>query len=67
MKAVVKGSPSFAHIEIELAPGESVIAESDAMSSMAADLDMTAKLNGGFFSALAKRFLGGESLFVNEL
>ncbi len=66
MKAVVKGSPSFAHIEIELAPGESVIAESDAMSSMAADLDMTAKLNGGFFSALAKRFLGGESLFVNE-
>lgn len=66
MKAIIKGAPSFAYIQVDLDPGESIVAESDAMSSMAADLDMTAKLNGGFFSAIAKKFLGGESFFVNH-
>jgi uncharacterized protein (TIGR00266 family) len=33
---------------------------------MSAELDMTATFNGGFFSGLAKKFLGGESLFVNR-
>ena len=65
MQAKIEGAPSFAHIHLDLAPGESVIAESDAMSSMNADLDMKAKLNGGFFSALVKKFLGGESMFIN--
>ena len=65
MQATIAGAPAFAHVHVDLDPGESIVAESDAMASMAADLDLTAKLNGGFFSALAKRFLGGESLFVN--
>lgn len=65
MEATIYG-PAFAFIDITLDPGESVIAESDAMSSMSADLDMTARFNGGFFSGLCKKFLGGESLFVNE-
>lgn len=65
MEAKIEGAPSFAHIHVDLAPGESLVAESDAMASMAADLDMEAKLNGGFFSGLAKKFLGGESLFIN--
>ncbi len=65
MQAKIDGAPSFAHIHVDLEPGESLVAESDAMASMTADLDMQAKLNGGFFSALAKKFLGGESLFVN--
>jgi uncharacterized protein (TIGR00266 family) len=62
----IEGAPSFAHIHVELDPGEQITAESDAMSSMACDLDMKAKLNGGFFSGLCKKFLGGESLFVND-
>ena len=66
MKAKINGAPSFAYITIELDSGECIIAESDAMSSMSADLDMTAKFNGGFFSGLAKKFFGGESLFINE-
>ncbi len=65
MQARIDGAPSFAHIHVDLEHGESLVAESDAMASMTADLDMEAKLNGGFFSALAKKFLGGESLFVN--
>lgn len=66
MKAGINGSPSFAHVHIDLEPGETLIAESDAMASMAAELDMKAKFNGGFFAALAKKFFGGESLFVNH-
>jgi uncharacterized protein (TIGR00266 family) len=66
MNSTINGSPSFAYIDIDLDPGESVIAESDAMASMAAELDMTARFNGGLFSGLIKKFLGGESLFINE-
>ena len=64
MQTKIHGSPSFAYLEVELAPGESIVAESDAMSSMAADLDLQANFNGGFFKGLLRKFLGGESLFV---
>jgi uncharacterized protein (TIGR00266 family) len=66
MEYTVNGSPSFAYIDLKLSPGETIIAESDAMSSMDTDLDMKAKLNGAFFSALGKAFLGGESFFINH-
>jgi len=66
MKTTIEGGSAFAYINVDLDPGETVVAESDAMSSMAADLDMVAKLNGGFFGAIFKKFLGGESLFVNH-
>jgi uncharacterized protein (TIGR00266 family) len=66
MNTTIEGRPSFAHMHVDLDPGESIIAEADAMASMSADLDMTARFNGGFFSGLCKKFLGGESLFVNE-
>lgn len=66
MQANIRGSQAFAYIEADLSPGDVLIAESDSMSSMAADLDLTAKTNGGFLSAVAKKFLGGESFFVNE-
>ncbi len=66
MKTTIEGGPAFAYINVDLDPGETVIAESDAMSSMAADLDLAAKLNGGFFGGIFKKFLGGESLFVNH-
>lgn len=65
MKTTIEGAPSFAYLHADLDPGESIVGESDAMSSMAADLDMKASFNGGFFSGLAKKFLGGESLFIN--
>lgn len=66
MESQIHGSPSFAYLDIELAPGESIIAESDVMATMAADLDMRARLNGGFFSGLCKKLLGNESLFISE-
>ena len=64
MESVIKGAPSFAYIEMDLAPGESVIAESDAMASMDADLEMTTRLHGGLFGAPISKFLGGESYLI---
>ena len=49
MKTTIKGSDAFAYVDVELAPGESIVAESDSMSSMSADLDLKARFNGGFF------------------
>lgn len=66
MNLQFEGKPTFTFVHVDLSPGESVVAESNAMASMDADLDMQARLNGGFFSALLKKFLGGESLFVNH-
>ena len=66
MKASIQGNPSFSHVHIDLDPGESITAESGAMQSMAARLDMKAVSNGGFFSALGKKIFGGESYFVNQ-
>ena len=57
MQTSIEGGNSFAFINVDLDPGETVMAESDAMSSMAADLDMAAKFNGGFFKGIAKKFL----------
>ena len=65
MEFELQGKPSFAYLHVQLASGESFVAESDAMASMSCDLDMKAKLNGGFFTALVRKFIGGESLFIN--
>ena len=66
MKVQIDGSPSFAHLHIDLESGESIIAESDAMASMSADIDMETRFNGGFFRGILRRFLGDESLFINQ-
>lgn len=66
MQTRIEGAPAFAHLHIELAPGEAVIAESDAMSSMAAELDLTTRLNGGLIRALLRKYLGGETAFINQ-
>lgn len=66
MQSEILGGPSFSHVHIDLAPGESVITESGAMQAMGPSIEQSAKMNGGFFSALGKRMFGGESFFVNE-
>ncbi|WP_163445002.1 TIGR00266 family protein [Flavobacterium columnare] len=66
MRIKTEGKPAFAYVMVELEPGETIIAESDAMSSMSAELDLDAKFNGGFFVGLARKFFGGESLFINH-
>jgi uncharacterized protein (TIGR00266 family) len=65
MNYTIQGAPAFGFVHIDLAPGESIITESDAMTSMHAELDMQPKLNGGLLKGLIRKFLGGESLFIN--
>jgi len=66
MKSEIKGSQAFSYVDIQLAPGDTIITESAAMSSMDAALDLTAKFNGGLIKGLLRKYLGGESLFVNH-
>jgi uncharacterized protein (TIGR00266 family) len=64
--ATIEGAPAFAHLQVILQPGESIVAESDAMASMSAEIDMRTRLNGGLFGALMRRTFGGESIFINQ-
>ena len=66
MKTEIRDRPSFSNILVKLESGESITAESDAMASMSASLQIKTKLNGGFINAFLRRFFGGESLFINE-
>src|SRR3982750_1709906 len=66
MRSKIEGAPAFAYIHVELDPGESILAEGDAMASMDAALDLKAELSGGFFSAFLRWALGGQSLFINR-
>ncbi|MBK8389477.1 MAG: TIGR00266 family protein [Saprospiraceae bacterium] len=66
MKINIQGQPSFGYATIELDPGEKIITESGAMATMSPALELQAKLNGGFIPGLLRKFLGGESLFINH-
>jgi uncharacterized protein (TIGR00266 family) len=66
MQSEIRYRPSFAALFIKLQPGESIIAEADAMASMSLALVMTTFFLGGFFRALLRRIFGGESLFANR-
>ncbi|MCK5736270.1 MAG: TIGR00266 family protein [Spirochaetaceae bacterium] len=65
MKTTISGGPAFAHVHVDLESGEKITAESGAMQSMSADLDLKAHLNGGLISALGKKWFGGESLMAS--
>ena len=65
MQCDLKYKPAFAAIFVTLEPGDSITAEAGAMVSMDSQLTLKTEFSGGFFSGLARKFLGGESLFVN--
>ena len=66
MKTEVQGHSSFSYINVDLDPQEGVIAESGAMASMDAGIDLSSRLNGSFIAAILIKFLGKESLFVSH-
>jgi len=65
MECQIKYKPAFSTIFVTLEPGEKIIAEAGAMASMDSQVTIKTELSGGFLTALAKKFFGGESLFVN--
>ena len=65
MKTAIDGQPAFLYLTVDLDPGEAIVSEAGAMSTMDASLDLSASFNGGFFKGLLRKFLGSESLFVS--
>jgi len=57
--------PSFSLLNIELEEGEAVQAETGAMVYMGPNISVETRMKGGFFGALKRSVLGGESLFIN--
>ena len=66
MDVEIRNRPSFANLLVHLEPGDRIVAEADAMASMTSSVEMTARMQGGLLRALLRRFLGGESMFVNH-
>jgi uncharacterized protein (TIGR00266 family) len=65
MKVEVLYRPSYAVGLIKLDPNERVQAESGAMVSMAGDVSVDTKMQGGFLKSLARSVFTNESFFVN--
>lgn len=66
MRFDLQGNPDFGDLTVQLGPGESLWAESGAMSRMSSDLEVKSRLVGGFLPAVVRKLLGGESLFLAE-
>jgi uncharacterized protein (TIGR00266 family) len=66
VKHEIRYKPAFATLFITLDPGESLIAQAGAMASMAGALSMETQFAGGLVAAMLRKFLGGETLFVNK-
>lgn len=66
MQFHIQGNPDVGDLIVGLDAGESIWAESGAMSRMSGDTEVSAKLVGGFFKAIARKLVGGESLIVGQ-
>src|SRR5688572_4219774 len=74
---IVKHDPSFSLLQVQLAPGETLVAEAGSMVARSSNLGMEVKLNAGrnagFFGklkailiAFVRKLVGGETFFVNH-
>jgi uncharacterized protein (TIGR00266 family) len=67
MKYEILYPEAFPVVKCQLERGEKIKAESDAMITMSATVDVEGKMDGGILSGLARKFLAGESFFFQEL
>ncbi|MCA9544477.1 MAG: TIGR00266 family protein [Myxococcales bacterium] len=66
MQFEIIDTPDFGLLRVQFeARDEQIVAESGAMVSMSAELQMTTSMRGGLFDAVKRKLLGGESLFQN--
>lgn len=74
---IVKYEPTFSLLQVQLGPGEVLIAEAGSMVARASHVDMQVKLNAGknpgffgmmkaMFIAVLRKVAGGETFFVNH-
>ena len=57
--------PSYAMLNMQLTDGENVSAEAGAMVSMSSGIEIETSMRGGLMGGLRRKFLGGESFFIN--
>jgi uncharacterized protein (TIGR00266 family) len=62
----IKGNPDFGQLEVELESGETFVSEAGSMAYMSSGMNLKSKLIGGLWSAVIRKFVGGESLFAGE-
>ncbi|MBN2433794.1 MAG: TIGR00266 family protein [Spirochaetes bacterium] len=62
----LKHQPSYSLVELTMNQGEQIRTEAGAMVYMSPDFKVETKFGSGFLSAIGNKFLGGESLFINE-
>lgn len=68
MKYEILHQDAFPVVRCDLNRGESLKAESDAMVAMSANLDIAGSMGGkGILGGLARKFLTGESFFVQRV
>ncbi|MDH5719719.1 MAG: TIGR00266 family protein [Spirochaetia bacterium] len=67
MKFDIVSQGAFATLNVLLAKGESIKAESGAMITMSDTIDVDSKMEKGLLSSLARKLLTGESLFFQTL
>lgn len=66
MEFDIQGNPDYGQLRVWLNREETFIAEGGSMAWMDSGMQSRARLLGGFFAALIRKFTGGESLFVGE-
>ena len=66
MEYRIDGNPDYGQLTVDLGPEDSFIAEAGSMAWMSDGMQVKARLLGGFFKALIRKAVGGESLFVGE-
>ena len=65
MQIEIQHRPSYSLAVVQLAPHERIRAESGAMVSMSAGINIETKAEGGLLKSLSRAVLGGESFFQN--
>lgn len=65
MKYEILSQPTYSLVEVELQPGEKVVAESGAMAWKDSSIKTETTTRGGFMAGLKRAVLSGESFFQN--
>ncbi|MCB9919784.1 MAG: TIGR00266 family protein [Planctomycetes bacterium] len=65
MKYEILSRPVYASLQVELTPGDTVVAESGSMAWMDPTIQATTTTRGGILKGLKRKLLAGESFFQN--
>lgn len=66
MRCEILYQPSYSLAVVRMEPGQEIQAEAGAMVSMSSNVELETEMKGGFFGALGRSVLGGESFFTSK-